>query len=57
MAAADRMVVLRGGRKVAERLAKETNKAELAELMVGARWPGRCASLRRPARWCLMSRM
>ncbi|WP_027998901.1 ABC transporter ATP-binding protein [Sinorhizobium arboris] len=35
MAAADRIVVLRGGRKVAERLAKETNKAELAELMVG----------------------
>lgn len=37
MAAADRIVVLRGGRKVAERLAKETNKAELAELMVGRR--------------------
>ncbi|RVJ57927.1 ABC transporter ATP-binding protein [Sinorhizobium meliloti] len=35
MAAADRIVVLRGGRKVDERLAKETNKAELAELMVG----------------------
>lgn len=52
MAAADRIVVLRGGRKVAERLAKETNKAELAELMVGRRLPGRCASPRRPARWC-----
>lgn len=35
MAAADRIVVLRGGRKVAERLAEKTNKAELAELMVG----------------------
>ncbi|QFI69554.1 ABC transporter ATP-binding protein [Sinorhizobium alkalisoli] len=35
MAAADRIIVLRGGRKVAERLAKETNKAELAELMIG----------------------
>ncbi|NRP72948.1 Xylose import ATP-binding protein XylG [Ensifer psoraleae] len=35
MAAADRIVVLRGGRKVAERLASQTNKAELAELMVG----------------------
>ncbi|KXF75823.1 sugar ABC transporter ATP-binding protein [Paramesorhizobium deserti] len=37
MAAADRIVVLRGGRKVAERKASETNKAELAELMVGHR--------------------
>ncbi|WP_026614982.1 ABC transporter ATP-binding protein [Ensifer aridi] len=35
MAAADRIIVLRGGRKVAERPAKETNKAELAELMIG----------------------
>lgn len=35
MATADRIVVLRGGRHVAERLAAETNKAELAELMVG----------------------
>ncbi|MFB2552014.1 ABC transporter ATP-binding protein [Ensifer soli] len=37
MAAADRIVVLRGGRRVAERRATETNKAELAELMVGRR--------------------
>ncbi|MBX9459487.1 MAG: ABC transporter ATP-binding protein [Rhizobium sp.] len=37
MAAADRIVVLRGGRKVAERAASETTKAELAELMVGRR--------------------
>ncbi|OLP55652.1 sugar ABC transporter ATP-binding protein [Rhizobium rhizosphaerae] len=35
MATADRIVVLRGGRKVAERRAAETSKAELAELMVG----------------------
>jgi simple sugar transport system ATP-binding protein len=35
MSAADRIVVLRGGRHVAERLAAETSKAELAELMVG----------------------
>jgi ABC-type uncharacterized transport system ATPase subunit len=37
MAAADRIVMLRGGRMVAERRAAETNKAELAELMVGHR--------------------
>ncbi len=37
MAAADRIVVLRGGRVAAERRAAETNKAELAELMVGHR--------------------
>jgi len=37
MAAADRIVVLRGGRMVAERRAAETSKAELAELMVGRR--------------------
>ncbi|MCB1444912.1 MAG: ABC transporter ATP-binding protein [Rhizobiaceae bacterium] len=37
MAAADRIVVLRGGRMVAERKAAETDKAELAELMVGRR--------------------
>lgn len=35
MSTADRIVVLRGGRRVAERLAAETSKAELAELMVG----------------------
>jgi len=35
MSTADRIVVLRGGRHVAERLAAETSKAELAELMVG----------------------
>ena len=35
MATADRVVVLRGGRQVAERKASETSKAELAELMVG----------------------
>lgn len=35
MSAADRVVVLRGGRQVAERRASETTKAELAELMVG----------------------
>jgi simple sugar transport system ATP-binding protein len=37
MAAADRVVVLRGGKVVAERRAAETSKAELAELMVGHR--------------------
>ena len=35
MSTADRVVVLRGGRHVAERKASETSKAELAELMVG----------------------
>lgn len=35
MSTADRVVVLRGGRHVAERRATETSKAELAELMVG----------------------
>ncbi|MGF0537865.1 ABC transporter ATP-binding protein [Agrobacterium sp. ES01] len=35
MATADRIVVLRGGKLVAERSASETSKAELAELMVG----------------------
>lgn len=35
MATADRIVVLRGGRLVAERKAAGTSKAELAELMVG----------------------
>ncbi|MBU1304350.1 MAG: ABC transporter ATP-binding protein [Alphaproteobacteria bacterium] len=37
MAAADRVVVLRGGKVVAERLTGATSKAELAELMVGRR--------------------
>jgi simple sugar transport system ATP-binding protein len=37
IAAADRVVVLRGGKVVAERLAAATSKAELAELMVGRR--------------------
>ncbi|MBB4226583.1 ABC transporter ATP-binding protein [Rhizobium mongolense] len=37
MAAADRIVVLRSGKMVAERKASETSKAELAELMVGRR--------------------
>lgn len=37
MAAADRVVVLRGGKVVAERMASATSKAELAELMVGRR--------------------
>jgi simple sugar transport system ATP-binding protein len=35
MATADRIVVLRGGRQVAERKVGDTSKAELAELMVG----------------------
>jgi simple sugar transport system ATP-binding protein len=35
MATADRIVVLRGGKLVAERQVGETSKAELAELMVG----------------------
>jgi len=35
--AADRVVVLRGGRVVAERRAPETNRGELAELMIGQR--------------------
>ncbi|RWR32966.1 ABC transporter ATP-binding protein [Sinirhodobacter populi] len=35
MATADRILVLRGGRLVAERRASETSRAELAELMVG----------------------
>lgn len=37
LSAADRIVVLRGGKVVAERLAGETTKDELAELMVGRR--------------------
>ncbi|HEX8045055.1 ABC transporter ATP-binding protein [Rhizobium sp.] len=37
MAAANRIVVLRGGRMVAEREASRTDKAELAELMIGHR--------------------
>lgn len=37
MSAADRIIVLRGGKLVAERQAAETSKAELAELMVGRR--------------------
>jgi len=37
MAAADRIVVLRGGRMVAERRVADTGKAELAELMIGRR--------------------
>ncbi|MCT7373529.1 ABC transporter ATP-binding protein [Chelativorans salis] len=37
LAAADRIVVLRGGKVVAERRAAETSKEELAELMVGRR--------------------
>ncbi|OCJ07464.1 sugar ABC transporter ATP-binding protein [Rhizobium sp. AC27/96] len=37
MATADRIVVLRGGKVAAERLASQTSKAELAELMVGHR--------------------
>lgn len=35
MATADRIFVLRGGKSVAERQVGDTNKAELAELMVG----------------------
>ena len=37
MQAADRVVVLRGGRVVAERNTAKTNRGELAELMVGRR--------------------
>ncbi len=37
LAAADRVVVLRGGKVVAERRAAETSRDELAELMVGRR--------------------
>jgi ABC-type uncharacterized transport system ATPase subunit len=37
MTAADRVVVLRGGKVVAERRTAETDRAELAELMVGRR--------------------
>ncbi|MCX5512633.1 sugar ABC transporter ATP-binding protein [Kaistia algarum] len=37
LAAADRVVVLRGGKVVAERKAGETSREELAELMVGRR--------------------
>jgi len=37
MAAADRVVVLRGGAVVAERATSATDRAELAELMVGSR--------------------
>lgn len=37
MQAADRVVVLRGGRVVAERNTAQTNRGELAELMVGRR--------------------
>ncbi len=43
MSASDRVVVLRGGRVVAERTTAETSKAELAELMVGRK-------VERPAR-------
>jgi simple sugar transport system ATP-binding protein len=43
MSASDRVVVLRGGRVVAERATAETDKAELAELMVGRK-------VERPAR-------
>ena len=35
MAVADRVTVLRHGRVVAERLAANTNEAELARLMIG----------------------
>lgn len=35
MATADRIFVLRGGKSVAERQVEQTNKSELAELMVG----------------------
>ena len=35
MATADRIIVLRDGKSVAERIAQDTHKAELAELMVG----------------------
>lgn len=51
MATADRIIVLRGGKSVAERDVLKTNKAELAELMVGrevkrpireASTPGEC---------------
>ncbi|MEM1274425.1 MAG: ABC transporter ATP-binding protein [Pseudomonadota bacterium] len=35
MAASDRVAVLRGGKKVAERVTADTSPAELAELMVG----------------------
>jgi ABC-type uncharacterized transport system ATPase subunit len=51
MATADRIMVLRGGKSVAERETSATNKAELAELMVGrevkrpvrdASMPGNC---------------
>lgn len=47
MSAADRIVVLRGGRLVAERKAHETSKEELAELMVGRRVsrPARAAAM------------
>ncbi len=37
MTTADRIVVLRGGKVVSERASSETNKTELAELMVGRR--------------------
>ncbi|MCK1975069.1 ABC transporter ATP-binding protein, partial [Bacillus safensis] len=37
MSAADRVIVLRGGKLVAERKASETSKEQLAELMVGRR--------------------
>lgn len=52
MATADRIIVLRGGKSVAERLVGETSKNELAELMVGRQvdrpirevfQPGACA--------------
>ncbi|HEY0139799.1 MAG TPA: ATP-binding cassette domain-containing protein [Thermoanaerobaculia bacterium] len=39
LAVADRIVAMRGGRVVAERLARETTAEELAEAMVGARVP------------------
>jgi general nucleoside transport system ATP-binding protein len=39
MAAADRVIVLRNGKVVGERRVNETNRSELAELMVGAAVP------------------
>ncbi|MBB3810305.1 ABC transporter ATP-binding protein [Pseudochelatococcus contaminans] len=48
MTTADRVVVLRGGKVAAERMTADTDKAELAELMVGRRVtrPARAAAKR-----------
>ncbi|WP_308916009.1 ABC transporter ATP-binding protein [Jannaschia sp. LMIT008] len=56
MAGADRVAVLRGGRKVAERATADTTPAELAELMVGRRVERPVRRGRRPGAPMLVAR-